>query len=251
MKVDDYVTLWRLAKRRLRSEKDYRELQSFQSGILSRYLRRFGIEFREKRVLDLGSGIGGYSLEMARLGASVLSLDLAAPTYPLAKGQEALVADALAIPVVGQSVDFVFCASLIEHVSQPERLLAEIERTLKCGGHCYLSFPPFYNPMGGHEYSPWHYLGESRALRTAGRKQALPEWVGDVYEVRDSPTSFSETFGNWGLYRMTIAKARRLIAATGLRTVNMSTRYFPVSLIRWPVLGEVLTWHAQFLLEKG
>jgi SAM-dependent methyltransferase len=230
---------------------DYRELQSFQSGILSRYLRRFGIEFREKHMLDVGSGIGGYSLEMAKLGAKVLSLDLSAPTYPLARGQDAVVANALAIPLARESVDFVFCASLIEHVSHPERLLAEIERTLKRGGHCYLSFPPFYNPVGGHEYSPWHYLGESWALRRTGKKHALPEWVSDVYEVTDSPASFAETFQNWGLYRMTIAKARHLIAGTDLRTVNMSTRYFPVSLIRWPVLGEVLTWHAQFLLEKA
>jgi hypothetical protein len=30
----------------------------------------------------------------------------------------------------------------------------------------------------------------------------------------------------------------------------MSTRYMPASFIRWPVIGEALTWHAQFLLRK-
>jgi hypothetical protein len=30
----------------------------------------------------------------------------------------------------------------------------------------------------------------------------------------------------------------------------MSTRYQPLSVIRWPIVGEVMTWHAQFLLEK-
>jgi len=49
---------------------------------------------------------------------------------------------------------------------------------------------------------------------------------------------------------MTVGKARSLISASGLEILDMSTRYMPVSLIRWPVLGELLTWHAQFLLAK-
>ena len=49
---------------------------------------------------------------------------------------------------------------------------------------------------------------------------------------------------------MTIGQAKRLIAATELELVNQSTRYLPLSMIRWPILGEILTWHAQFLLQK-
>jgi hypothetical protein len=41
-----------------------------------------------------------------------------------------------------------------------------------------------------------------------------------------------------------------LIKASGLQLINLSTRYLPFSLIRWPLLGELLTWHAQFLLRK-
>jgi SAM-dependent methyltransferase len=251
MNVDDYVTLWKLARRRLRSEEDYRELQRFQSTILWKYLQRNGIELKGKDVLDLGSGIGGYSVEMARRGAHVLSVDLVRPSNPLTEDHDLIVANALAIPLHRESVDFVFCASLIEHVFDPARLLSESERILRRGGHCYLSFPPFYSPVGGHEYSPWHYLGERRALRLSRGPQRFPEWVGGLYEVSDEPDSFSHTFGSWGLYRMTIAQAKRLIAGTDYETINLSTRYLPVSAVRWPILGEVLTWHAQFLLKKA
>jgi hypothetical protein len=49
---------------------------------------------------------------------------------------------------------------------------------------------------------------------------------------------------------MTIRKFRGLVAGSGLTCLDVSTRYLPVSFVRWPILGEFLTWHAQFLLAK-
>jgi hypothetical protein len=49
---------------------------------------------------------------------------------------------------------------------------------------------------------------------------------------------------------MTIRKFRRLLARTQLVCRDVSARYFPISFVRWPVLGEILTWHAQFLVVK-
>jgi len=250
MSIDDFATLWRLSRRRLRSEEDYRRFQALQATLVLKYLRRLGVEIKGKRVLDLGSGIGGYSQEMGRQGATVISLDLIKPPGELGPSCAPVVADALAIPLGDESIDFTFCASLIEHVNDPARLLAEIQRTLVKGGYCYLSFPPFYSPLGGHEFSPFHYLGEHWAMRLSGRRRGRPAWVNSLYKVSPNPRSFSEIYRDWGLFKMTIARAKRLIASSGLRIVNMSTRYLPVSLIRWPILGEIFTWHAQFLLVK-
>ena len=250
MDINNYVKLWRLGKHRLRSKEDYKKFQAFQATLLLRYLRGFGINIQGKRVLDLGSGIGGYSEEMVRYGATVISLDLIKPSCRLMQGHNPIIANALSIPLCDEGIDFVFCASLIEHVSDPVRLLAEIQRVLKEGGHCYLSFPPFYNPRGGHEFSPFHYLGEYWAIRLTRQRRRHPEWIINLYEVSLNPQSFSETYQGWGLFRMTIAKAKRLIASTRLKIINMSTRYLPISMIRWPILGEIFTWHAQFLLMK-
>jgi SAM-dependent methyltransferase len=249
MDLADYARLWKLARRRLRSEEDYRKLQAFQAAMLLAYLQSFGIEVEKRRVLDLGSGIGGYSQELTRRGSTVISLDLIKPRASM-QGGRSVMGSALSIPLRDRSADFVLCASLIEHVFDPLRLLREIRRVLVRGGHCYLSFPPFYSPLGGHEFSPFHYLGERWAIRLKGRLGRSPEWVGDIYQVSPDPDSFSGIYEDWGLFKMTIGRARRLIGMSGLRTVNMSTRYLPFSLIRWPILGEIFTWHAQFLLKK-
>lgn len=249
MDIAKYLTLWKLGRRRLQSEEDYRRLQAFQATLLLDYLQDFGIDLASKHVLDLGSGIGGYSEELARHGSTVISLDLIRPRASM-QGVRSVMGSALSIPLSDRSADCVLCASLIEHVCEPLRLLSEIRRILVKGGYCYLSFPPFYSPLGGHEFSPFHYLGERWAIRLRGRLRRSPVWVRDIYRVSTDPDSFSGIYEDWGLFKMTIARARGLIKTSGFETVNMSTRYLPVSLIRWPILGEVLTWHAQFLLRK-
>lgn len=249
MNLADLVQLWRVSRRRLRSRQDYERFQAFQATLLLKYFRDHDLYVTGRRVLDLGSGVGGYSRQLAKCGAAVVSLDLIS-SPELTDGHRAIVGNALQIPLHDRSIDFVLCASLIEHVADPSRLLEEIRRVLKGEGYCYLSFPPFFGPLGGHQFSPFHYLGEDWALRLKGRRMKTPQWVSNLYHVSPAPRSFSETYGDWGLFKMTVAKARRLVRASDFRVIDISARYLPVSFIRWPVLGEILTWHAQFLLRK-
>jgi SAM-dependent methyltransferase len=248
LRLRDFRDLWRLSIRRKESEQSYREFQAFQAGLLIRYLEEHGVHFAGSRLLDLGSGLGGYSREFAARGARVFAVDLTPPRAQ-APGLHRISGSAAAVPLSDASVDLVFCASLIEHVPRPDEILGEIERVLKPGGVAYVSFPPYYSPLGGHEYAPFHYLGEKIAMRLRGRRK-VPDWVKSLYPVRGDAESFSDLFTGWGLFRMTIRKFRRLLRASHLRRLDMSTRYLPLSFIRWPWIGEVLTWHAQFLLQK-
>ncbi len=255
MKLRDYLVLYQLARNRLRSESDYKQFQAFQATLILKHLQQFGLEVRGRVVLDLGSGLRGYSDELARRGAkAVISLDLEALVPPAAESTYPLVADALHIPLADATVEFVFCASLIEHVASPNLLLEEIRRVLRPDGWCYLSFPPFYSPRGGHEFAPFHYLGERFALRIhrlLGRPS--PAWVNRLYKPVVRPNSLSALYPRWGLYRLTIRKVRQLLAELDVDLVDLSTRYSPVNTARLPFpFSEVLTWHAQFLFRlKG
>lgn len=250
MRLPDYVTLWRLYRARLLSEEHYQRFQAFQASLLVDYLGSHGIRMKGCRLLDLGSGIGGYSSEFARLGASIISMDLVVHGR-LPEGNVARVqADALAVPLRDAEVDLVFCASLIEHVPDPGALLCEMERVVRPGGACYVSFPPYFSPMGGHEFAPLHYLGQDLAIKLKGPSAELPAWVRELYDIETGARPFSALYKTWGLYKMTLRKFRRELRKTHLQYVNVSTRYMPVSFVRWPLFGEFLTWHAQFLLQK-
>jgi len=228
------------------------EFQSYQAQWLIDYLGQHSVTLPGKHLLDLGSGVGGYSLSFLKAGARVTSVDLVQPTRPEALDLplQQVRGDALRIPLCSESVDLVFCASLIEHVRDPQVLLEEIRRVLKPGAVAYVSFPPYYSPMGGHEFAPYHYLGERIALRMVSRRRVVAEWVKSMYSANEEAASFDDLYAGWGLYQMTIRKMRRLIRVVDLVCEDLSTRYLPVSAIRWPIVGELLTWHAQFLLRK-
>jgi SAM-dependent methyltransferase len=244
----DMFHLWRVARRRKDSEIHYREFQSFQATLLIRHLEKHGFALEGQRLLDLGSGLGGYDPEFAERGASVIALDLD-HRRGSAPGIRRVTASAMAVPLRSDSIDLVFCASLIEHVPDPGAVLSEIQRVLRPGGLAYVSFPPYYSPLGGHEFAPFHYFGERFALRMR-RRRHLPAWVAEIHPVREDASGFADLFQGWGLFRMTIGKFLRLLSSSRLECRNLSTRYLPASFVRWPWIREVLTWHAQFLLEK-
>lgn len=227
----EWFTLLSLGRRRNHSHEDYRQFQVYQGRLILDYLGDHGVTLLDVDVLDLGCGTGGYSHSLAEAGARVISVDLqrlnaTPPTLVLA--------DALYLPFGPERFPVVFCASLIEHVPDPARLLAEIKRVLTPDGTAYLSFPPFYSPVGGHQFKPYHLLGERWALRLS----------------RHKVDSLATACGEWGLYPLTIRRARRLFAEAGFEIRHEATRFFPFNLARVPWLGECLTWHVQYILGK-
>jgi SAM-dependent methyltransferase len=229
-----WVSLLRLARRRFQGWDDYHQFQVYQGQMVLDYLAKHGVSVRNAKVLDLGCGAGGYSRALASAGAHVVSIDLVRRPKTLPPPIFVL-ADAVRLPFTSGSFPMVFCTSLIEHIPHPDQLMAEIRRVLVPDGVAYVSFPPFFSPVGGHQFKPYHLLGERWALR-------LSQYKADGYAT---------CYGDWGLYPLTIRRARQLIAADGLIIKHESTRFFPLNVARLPWLGEFLTWHVQFIVQKG
>jgi len=242
------VTLYRLARRRLDSPEAYEAFQHFQGELLVKFLQSRGIVVEAQRILDLGCGRGGYSRSLWESGAWVVGVDRDLFSFP--SGFDIACADGLALPFGSEKFDLVVCASLIEHVPVPMDLIHEMLRVLRVGGIAYLSFPPFYTPIGGHQFSPFHLLGERMALRIVHLRGLYRShrWLQEHYPT--FPPSFSKMFGDWGLYPLTIAQVEKLLRAFPVQVIERSTRWLPVDFSGIPILREFLTWHVQFLLRK-
>ena len=92
------------------------------------------------RVLDLGCGAGFLSNYLAARGHQVTGIDTTAENLPVARANDGShsvryeLGDACALPYADGSFDVVCAMDLLEHVEEPERVIAEASRLLAPGG---------------------------------------------------------------------------------------------------------------------
>lgn len=222
-------TLWDLWRReREQPGPFYRLLGAETAGALE---RRHG-SLAGQRIVDLGCGPGFYTEALRARGADVLPVEKD-PGETLAAGSPPaglILADAAELPLEDASVDGVFCSNMLEHTPRPEAVFREVARVLRPGGWAYLSWTNWYSPWGGHDMSPYHYLGPRLGPR--------------LYERRHGPPR-KNPYGT-GLYALHIGPTLRLLRSLeGLGVEGVEPRYWPrLSFIcRIPLLREFLTWN--------
>ena len=102
--------------------------------------------FPGRRLLDVGCGLGNDASRFARGGAHVTCIDLAPRAIELCRanfeqrGLEAQmqVMDGENMTFEDDTFDVVYCHTVLQFASQPERMVAEIARVLKPGGTAIL-----------------------------------------------------------------------------------------------------------------
>lgn len=191
-------------------------------------------------VADVGGGPGFFTRELRDAGARAVCVDtsrgeLAALSQP---GAGSAVATALHLPLASGAVDVCFSSNVLEHVGDWRTMLAEMVRVTRPGGIIFVAFTNWLSPWGGHETSPCHYLGGSRAARRYQRKHGRPP--KNHYGRSLYPVSVADALG-W---------AR---SADGVVLVDAVPRYLPGwtrPVLRVPVLREFLTWNLLLVLRR-
>ena len=95
---------------------------------------------RPLRVLDLGCGAGLLTNYLAQLGHHVTGVDTTAENLTIARERDVsgratyTLGDACALPFENASFDVVCAMDLLEHVEDPERVVAEVSRLLAPSG---------------------------------------------------------------------------------------------------------------------
>ncbi len=123
-------------------------------------------------VLDVGGGPGYFADAFAAAGARYLSADSDVGELAGRFGPRpgTVVASGLALPFRDASLDICYSSNVLEHVPDPERMAAEMVRVTRPGGVVFCAFTVWLSPWGGHETSPWHYLGGGYAARRYERR---------------------------------------------------------------------------------
>jgi SAM-dependent methyltransferase len=149
----------------------------------------------------------------------------------------ALVADAGDLPFDTGSIDGVFCSNLLEHTPDADAVIREIERVLRPGGWGYISWTNWYSPWGGHDMTPYQYLGPKLGPRAYVRRHGPPR---------------KNAYGE-GLWAQHIGRTLKLVRARpGLEITCVEPRYWPQLrfIVKIPVLREVFTWNCVIRVRK-
>lgn len=219
---------------------DDEEFYCIQAEDAAGWLERSGVLVAPGvRAMDLGCGRGLIGGELAERGCEVTladEMDCRLPRYGGFPYKEVDI-DTDDLARLG-TYDLVVCSNVFEHLCRPERLIEAIPSMLEPGGLFYLSWTNWYSPWGGHEYSPFHYLGKRRGHRVYDR----------LFSRRRKHTPYLNLFPT--SIGHTLACIRR---TPGLRVVKIVPRYYPelAFVARIPLLREFLTWNCAILIESA
>lgn len=188
-----------------------------------RLIERYGGGVAGRRILDLGSGMGGTSVALALAGAYPLAFEynraycdiirLRAARYdqfvPVLNGAGE------ALPFANATFDLAIAWDVVEHVQDPAQLLSELSRVLKPGGRVLLTIinryayrdPHYHLPLlnwlprplaeaiierrgrskGGSDFSDRQKLSEMHYYTMAGFRRLAARYgfrAGDIREDR-------------------------------------------------------------------
>lgn len=137
--------------------------RSLLETVLPRYCRGL--------TADIGAGRAKYRPLIEAHAARYLTVDNIASDVQFAASavRPDLVADVLALPLAADSLDTAICTEVLEHVTDPARLTAEMARCLKPGGHL-IATAPWAAPYHPEPDDYWRFSAAGLALlcRRAG-----------------------------------------------------------------------------------
>ena len=120
------------------------------------------------RLLDVGCGTRPYARELAAHTTRCIGLERDRERY--AAGRPEVWGSGLALPFGGGSFDTVFAAQVLEHVSEPAQMVAEIARVLRPGGCLILTAPHIW---GVHEEPDDYFRFTGYGLAHLARRAGL------------------------------------------------------------------------------
>jgi len=141
-------TMNREDERKLHEEDALRNIQLEQTKGITGFFykmyindsRKFAQRFKDKWILDIGAGDG---IILGDSGLSPIEMDISLKRCQRLKKKKkhVLCASGFEIPLKDNSVDCVMLIAILEHTTDPQKVIDEIHRVLKKGGEAAILVP--------------------------------------------------------------------------------------------------------------
>ena len=190
------------------------------------------------RALDLGCGHGIFGAELAQRGCQITFADDTNLLWPDVATSRflAINLDEDEISALGE-YDLVVCSNVFEHLGKAKEFLNSVHKILSPQGRLYLSWTNWLSPWGGHEFSPFHYLGARRGHLLYDKLVGRPR----------KHTPFANLFPTY------IGSTLKMIGGNpNLRILRAAPRYYTELsfLMKLPGIREFLAWNCAVLIGR-
>lgn len=169
------------------------------------------INVRGKNILEVGAGMGGDGIFLAKLGANVSALDFSSKALAEinnnAKKENVIIntikADAQNIPFPDEYFDLVFHQGFLEHFKDSIKIIKEQKRVLKKGGYLVIDVPQRYTTytlkkhilmLFGKWFAGWEkefsIVDLEMLIKKIGMEKTLTYgwgYYGKLYNIRNLP----------------------------------------------------------------
>jgi len=194
-------------------------------------------------LLDVGGGPGYFRDAFHGAGATYLALDADAGELAglgrISGGT--VIGSGTQLPFADASVDVCYSSNVLEHVRDPWRMVEEMLRVTRPGGTVFVSWCLWFGPWGGHETSPWHFLGGRYARRRYRRTHGHEP--KNVYDRSLFPVTVRGGM-RW------LARPRTADLAEVVAVLPRYNPWWSWWLLRVPLVREVATWNLVFVLRR-
>lgn len=230
------MEMWRTLRLAFVHRRDPLSFGRAVAGLSRRYLQARGIPMVGCRWLDVGAGSGTLAEALTGAGASVVAMDLSDRRVSGATPTPFLVGRGERLPFRDASFHGVASSNVLEHVEDTWGLIDELLRVCRPGGFVYLSWTNWYSPFGGHDWSPFHYLGPRLGL------SAYRALFGRTPVHLPGRT----------LFPVHVGAVLRGLRRREVRLADVSPRYWPSLrfLAKLPGVREVALWNCVVLARK-
>lgn len=147
-----------------------------------KYLEKLLGKFKNKKILDIGCGTGGFVAASNLKGARAVGIEPDEKAIEICRLKKCKVIKSTAenLPFKDNQFDIIHCHTVIEHVKDVEKSILEIVRVAKKNGIIYIKCPNYLSFYEGHYKIFWLPL--------------FPKTLSKSYlKIRKRPTEFIDT----------------------------------------------------------
>lgn len=142
---------------KVRDDDSYADiLANWDAGFYAKFTDTLRPSRPGARVLDIGCGVGQVVAALAKEGFEAHGVDVASANIDRARMESprCLLYDGRRLPYRDGTFDTVGALNVLEHVQDPEVLVAEAVRVCVPGGRIVVSSPNFLRVLGWRDYHP-------------------------------------------------------------------------------------------------